>query len=49
MRAETFEAGKSLTGDEEDDNKRCSITQVVGNTAATVVNLFLWAWEKTPV
>lgn len=28
MKAETFEAGQSFIGDQEDDNKSCSITQV---------------------
>lgn len=51
MKAETFETGQTLTEDEEDDNKSCSITQVVEvlrNTAATVLNLILWAWVKMP-
>lgn len=29
MEAETFEAGQNFIGDEEDDNRSCSITQVV--------------------
>lgn len=30
MKAETFEAGQNLTGDEEDDDKSYSIKQVDG-------------------
>lgn len=32
MKAETFEAGQNIIGDKEDDNKSCSITQVVGGS-----------------
>lgn len=32
MRAETFEAGQNVIGDEEDDNRSCAITQVVGGS-----------------
>lgn len=32
MKTETFEAGQSLIGDEEADDKSCSIKQVVGGS-----------------
>lgn len=32
MKAETFEAGKNPIGDGEDDDKSCSIKQVVGSS-----------------
>lgn len=32
MKAETFEAGQNIIGDKEDDNRSCSITQVVGGS-----------------
>lgn len=31
-KAEIFVAGQNFIGDEEDDNKHCSITQVVGGS-----------------
>lgn len=47
---ECNEAGKNLIGDGENDDKGCSAKQGVGRssrkTAATVINLILWAWAE---
>lgn len=32
MKAETFEAAQNLIGDEEDDDKSCSVKQIVGGS-----------------